>query len=134
MQATTISNSLGEDNVNISEWVLDKGLKKISNSKLINPSPQLPNDKAFAELQKLFAQEYPKWRFPAASRADLKQHARYQYTYVPGYTPVDVFELKVDTDAGPATVYFEVNANGTLFPTLGTELPVGPLPKAYRAG
>jgi hypothetical protein len=129
IEKTKISNGLGEDNVDISAWVLKKGLRKVSAVHLINPHPNWLDEAAFEKLRKMFAENYPAWKFPAASIEDLKRQARYQYTHVPGYNPVDVYALKL---AGPedSVVYFQVNPDGRLFPMLGTELPVGPLPRS----
>lgn len=130
MRATTISNGLGEDDVHIAKWVLKKGLRKTSVRTLSNPQPQVLNADGFEELKRLFAERYPRWILPITSADQLGHSARYQYTYFPGYTPVDVFELAVGTGEGQAVIYFHVEVDGSLFPALNTRLPAGPVPAA----
>lgn len=130
MRATTVSNVLGEDDVDITKWVLSMGLTKVSNRHLINPSPRLPTAEEFKELHKNFAEQYPQWQLPARSLDELKRQARYHYTYVSGYTPIDVFEVVAKAEGENVPVFFGVNIDGTVMPLIRQQLPVGPLPKS----
>ena len=111
-----ISNTLGDENVDVTTLITKKGFKPIYNGneiqKLINPNPNKITGEDNKEIFKFICNYLSDINF-----TDIDKNTKYEYTYFITYKSVDVFSIEINSTTYQIKFEIRKEGNKLILPT-----------------